>query len=263
MDWSGVLAQVFQVTNYYMVWADAATGSAHTGLPPESSMLWSLAVEEHFYLVFPAALIVFLRRRLTYRTIGIILIGACALAPLWRLLLFLHDAGFYRLYVSTDTRFDGLLAGAALALLANPALGDRRPFGLSERSVRFVAAPVAAAVFIVVALAPQSFGLTAGDSILYVCLVPLFWVVIAHPQGLTGRLLNNRVVAHVGVLSFSIYLLHRLALGLVELVVDVPIAIDLTALALSLVAAQLMYVVVEKPLGRVRRRLETRIPALS
>lgn len=260
MNGWGIGAQVFQVTNYYMVWADATTGSAHTGLPPESSMLWSLAVEEHFYLVFPAVLILLLWRRLNYRQIGWILVAACAVAPLWRIFLAMHDASFYRLYISTDTRFDGLLAGAALALLANPALGDGRPFRLSDHVLRYVIAPIAAVVFVVVALAPQKFGLTIGDTILYVCLVPLFWLIISHPEGVTGRILNNRVVAHIGVLSFSIYLLHRLALGLVELVTPVPIAVDLISLALSIGAAQLLYIAVEKPLGRVRKRLEAKMP---
>ncbi|WP_342343502.1 acyltransferase family protein [Microbacterium sp. CFBP 13617] len=257
----GVAAELLQVTNYYMVWAEAVTGTAHTGLPPESSMLWSLAVEEHFYLIFPALLILLLWRKLSYRKIGWILVTACAAAPLWRLFLMAGDASFYRLYVSTDTRFDGLLAGAALALLANPALGDRAPFGIRDRALRYIAAPIAAVVFIVVALAPQSFGLTIGDSILYACLVPLFWLVISHPEGITGRILNNPVIAHIGVLSFSIYLLHRLALGLVELVTPVPIVVDLVSLVITIVAAQLLYVAVEKPLGRVRKRLEGKLPA--
>ncbi len=263
MNGWGISAQVFQVTNYYMVWADATTGSAHTGLPPESSMLWSLAVEEHFYLVFPAVLILLLWRRLNYRQIGWILVAACLVAPLWRIFLAMHDASFYRLYISTDTRFDGLLAGAALALLANPALGDARPFRLPDRVLRYVIAPIAAVVFVVVALAPQKFGLTIGDTILYVCLVPLFWLIISHPEGVTGRILNNRVVAHIGVLSFSIYLLHRLALGLVELVTPIPVVVDGAALVLSVAAAQLMYLTVEKPLGRVRKRLEAKLPARS
>lgn len=263
MNGWGVAAEALQVTNYYMIWAHDTTGSAHTGLPPESSMLWSLAVEEHFYLVFPAALILLLRRRLTYRKIGWILVAACAAAPIYRVFLYLGDASFYRLYISSDTRFDGLLAGAALALLANPALGDRSPFGIPDRTIRYVLAPIAAVAFVVVALIPQRFGLTVGDTILYACLVPLFWLIIRHPDGATGRILNHRLVAHLGVLSFSIYLLHRLALSLVELVTPVPIVVDLASLVVTVAAAQLLYVLVERPLGKVRKHLEARLPAAA
>lgn len=257
----GILSEVLNYTNYYMLWALGATGDRSFGLPPESSMLWSLAVEEHFYLIFPALLILLLWRRLDYRRIGWILVAACAIAPAWRIVLALGGADSFRLYIATDTRFDGLLAGAALALLANPAMGDRSPFGTGSRILRFVLAPIAAVVFIAVAFAPREFGLTVGDTVLYLCLVPLFWLVIAHPGGLIGRILNNRVVAHIGILSFSIYLLHRLVLALVEKVVHIDPVIDIASLLIVIGLAQLMYMGVEKPLGNVRKGLEARFPA--
>lgn len=257
MNGWGIAAEVLNVTNYYIVWADAATGSPHTGLPPESSMLWSLAVEEHFYLVFPAFMILMLWRRLSYRRIGWILVAACLAAPVWRLALAFADAGFYRLYVSTDTRFDGLLAGAAMALLANPALGDRVPF-ITRRW--FPAATALAAVTVaVVSLLPQAIGLTIGDSVIYACLVLVFWFIITRPDGAVGRFLNSRIVAHIGLLSFSIYLLHRLVLALTQLWVEIPLAVDVISLIVTLLAAQLMYIAVEKPLGRVRKNLEGRM----
>ncbi|WP_342001717.1 acyltransferase [Microbacterium sp. LWH7-1.2] len=255
----GIFAEVFNYTNYYIVYENATTGDPHLGLPPETSMLWSLAVEEHFYLIFPAVLIGLLWRKLNYRTIGWILVGACLVAPLWRIYLGATGAGFYRLYVSTDTRFDGLLAGAALALLANPAMHDGRPFRLSDRTLRYIVSPVAAVLIVVAALSPSAFGLSVGDSLIYLCLVPLFWLVIAHPEGLSGRVLNNRWVAHIGVLSFSIYLLHRLVIALVKQILPIAPIVDVLSLAIVIVCAQLMYVAVEKPLGKVRKRLETRM----
>ncbi len=256
----GILAELLNVTNYYMIWADSTTGDVHTGLPPETSMLWSLAVEEHFYLIFPAALILMLRRRLNYRRIGYILVFACVLAVGWRLFLEATTQDFYRLYIASDTRFDGLLAGAAMALLWNPALGDRAPVGLSDRAMRYVVSPVAGVVFLVAAFAPDPFRLTIADSAMYLALIPLFWLVIVHPDGMTGRVLNQRWIAHVGVLSFSVYLLHRIVLHLVGGAVSVGPLADLLSLAVTLAAAQLMYVAVEKPLGRLRRRFETRLP---
>jgi len=256
----GVLAELLNVTNYYMIWANNATGDVHTGLPPETSMLWSLAVEEHFYLIFPAALILMLRRRLNYRRIGYILVLACVLAVGWRLFLEATTQDFYRLYIASDTRFDGLLAGAAMALLWNPALGDRSPFGLSDRAMRYGIAPIAGVVFIAAAFAPDPFRLTIADSAMYLALIPLFWLVIVHPDGATGRVLNQRWIAHVGVLSFSVYLLHRLVLHLVGGIVSAAPAADLLALAVTVAAAQLMYAGVEKPLGRLRKRYEARMP---
>ncbi|QRY41909.1 acyltransferase [Microbacterium hominis] len=261
MNLWGIVAEALNITNYYMIWADGSQGSAHFGLPPESSMLWSLAVEEHFYLIFPALMIGMLWRRLNYRTIGWILVAACAVAPVWRVWLALTGAEFYRLYIATDTRFDGLLAGAAMALLANPSLGDKSPFGMADRTIRYIAAPIAAVVFCVMAFVPQSLGLTVGDTVIYACLVPLFWYAIVHPEGVSGRVLNSGVVTQIGLLSFSIYLLHRLVLGLVEQVVHVAPLIDAISLVVVIGVAQLMFISVEKPLGKVRKRLESRFTA--
>ncbi|MTE23271.1 acyltransferase [Microbacterium sp. ZXX196] len=251
----GIAAEFLNVTNYYMIWVNSTEG-----LPPETSMLWSLAVEEHFYLIFPAVLILLLRRRLNYRQIGYILVGACVLAVGWRVFLAAGDPTFYRMYIASDTRFDGLLAGAAMALLWNPALGDRAPFNVPDRVIRFWLSPVAVVTIIAASLLPNVIRLTIADSIIYVALVPLFWLVIVHPEGAVGRVLNHRVVAHIGVLSFSIYLLHRLVIALVELFLDVAPVVDGISLLVTLATAQLMYVAIEKPLGRVRRNLEARFP---
>jgi peptidoglycan/LPS O-acetylase OafA/YrhL len=256
----GVLAEVFNYTNYYMMWAEENLGDARAGLPPESSMLWSLAVEEHFYLIFPAVLIALLWRKLNYRRIGWILVAACVAAPIWRVYLAMNGASFFHLYVATDARFDGLLAGAALALLANPALGERPPFQVADRTLGWIVAPAAAVAIVLIALTPQWFALTVGDTLIYLLLVPLFWFVITQPDSRTGRVLNHRLVAHIGVLSFSIYLLHRLVLAIIEAFIPIAPVIDLLSLIIVIAGAQIMYVVVEKPLGRLRKSLEARMP---
>jgi peptidoglycan/LPS O-acetylase OafA/YrhL len=256
----GVLAEVFNYTNYYMMWADVNLGDARAGLPPESSMLWSLAVEEHFYLVFPAVFIALLWRKLNFRTIGWVLVGACLLAPIWRIYLAANGASFFHLYSATDTRFDGLLAGAAMALLANPALGDRGANVIPPRILAWAVAPVAAVAVAVIALTPPAFGLTVGDTIIYACLVPLFWFIITQPQSGAGRVLNHRWVVRIGLLSFSIYLLHRLVLAIVETVIPIAPVVDVLSLVIVIAAAQVMYMVVEKPLGKLRKSLEARMP---
>lgn len=254
-SFGGVVAEVLNLTNYYMIFF------GRDGLPPETSMLWSLAVEEHFYLIFPAVFIALLWRRMTYRRIGIILLVVCAMAPLGRILLWIvNDGDFLRLYVASDTRFDGLLAGAAMALLFNPALGERAPFRLSDRTIRYVLTPLAVVAFAASAVAPDLIKLTVADSVQYVALFVLFWVLISHPAGIVGRILNSRIMIRIGVLSFSIYLLHRLVLALLGPLLPLDPVRDLVSLAATILVAQLMYLSVEKPLGRLRRKLEARMP---
>ncbi|MCS5720454.1 acyltransferase [Herbiconiux sp. CPCC 203407] len=255
----GTLSEYLNYTNYYLVYADQVHGERTFGLPPESTQLWSLAVEEHFYLVFPLLLIVLTALRIRMRTIGWALLAAGGAVLVWRLVLSLEGAGFYRLYVSTDTKFDGLVIGAAMALLFNPALGDRPPFGIPEWIVNRVLAPVGVVVFVIAAISPEAPRLAVADSAICLALIPVFWFVITRPTSVAGRVLNHRWVAHLGVLSFSVYLLHRLVLGLVQLAGLEPWLSDLSAYLLVLIPAQLMFLLVERPLGRVRRDFEARL----
>lgn len=249
-DLWGVLAEVFNYTNYYIVI------HGREGLPPETSQLWSLAVEEHYYLVIPAALLMMLRR-LTRQQIGWTLLGIAGLVVLWRIVLGVSGGSFDRLYVSTDSRIDSLLVGSAMALLWNPALQDQLPRRLVA-SMGWLAG-VAAVAFVASSLVEvQAFRLGVADTIQYVCLIPIFWYIVSSGNTAVAKILNLRWVRRLGVLSFSIYLLHRIALGLVEHLDAAPIATDLAALALSIGAAATVYELVEKPCRRLRQRLELR-----
>lgn len=78
--------------------------------------IWSLAVEEQFYLLWPLAFIVLVRRfKVSWASVGIIGAAAAGLA-LWRMWLTYDGASITRLYCSFDTRADALLGGCALAL---------------------------------------------------------------------------------------------------------------------------------------------------
>ncbi|MFB2555293.1 acyltransferase family protein [Herbiconiux liangxiaofengii] len=254
----GVLAEIFNYTNYYMVIV------GRDGLPPDTTQFWSLAVEEHYYLVVPVVLLVLFKLRASMRSIGWTLLGLAFVVPLWRIFLGLNGASFDRLYVSTDTRIDSLIFGTAMALLWNPSLGDRllgsgRLSGWIEKRIAPIAS-VAVVIFVLSALVPsQMFRLSIADTVQCLCLVPIFWFVITRPGGVVGRVLNSRVVVRIGVLSFSIYLFHRIVLNLVENVLVNPLIGDLVSLLATLVVAQIVYTLVETPSGRLRRRFEARL----
>jgi peptidoglycan/LPS O-acetylase OafA/YrhL len=65
-----LVAQFAQLTNYYQIFWDGDT------MIPGTGQMWSLAVEEHFYLLFPLVLSLLLQRR-DYRHIGFIFAAAC------------------------------------------------------------------------------------------------------------------------------------------------------------------------------------------
>jgi peptidoglycan/LPS O-acetylase OafA/YrhL len=78
---------------------------------------WSLAVEEQFYILWPAAFILLIRRHgISWAAVAIVFAAAVGFA-LWRIWLTYEGASIARLYNSFDTRADALLAGCGLALL--------------------------------------------------------------------------------------------------------------------------------------------------
>lgn len=77
--------------------------------------VWSIAVEEQYYLVWPVVLVVVMRvcPRWTLRSSVVLLVGSAALSPL----LWLHGSGFDRIYFGTDTAGQALLLGSVAAQL--------------------------------------------------------------------------------------------------------------------------------------------------
>ena len=106
------VAQFLHLTNYVYI-----TGSQ---VAPGTEIMWSLSVEEHFYLVFPLVFTVIIG--MAERRRAAILIGLCVAVLVWRTAVVGFDlmGGESWAYEATDTRLDSILWGCVLALFANP-----------------------------------------------------------------------------------------------------------------------------------------------
>src|ERR1700761_4413230 len=112
-----LMAQLLYFANYYIIFFDPNAQS----MPGGTGILWSLAVEEHFYIFFPILLTVFMRGARRTMTIGVVLIAACLVVLIWRIHL-VQSPGFFsdRTYLASDTRIDSIIYGCLMALLFNP-----------------------------------------------------------------------------------------------------------------------------------------------
>jgi peptidoglycan/LPS O-acetylase OafA/YrhL len=245
-----VLLQSAHLTNYYVVnwgWWD--------GLASGTWIYWSLAVEEHFYLVFPLVYIALRRLSPSARVHALVLLGACAVVLAWRVaLVFLLDATKDRTYVATDTRIDSILFGCVLGVYANPMLDPTR---ISERAWKWLWLPVAAALLVFTfGFQAPGFTETARYSLQGLALFPLFIVAIRYPNWPPARLLNLRPVALVGVISYSLYLLHPSVLyGVDQWLPAGAVVRGAVSLAITLSLASAIYLAIERPCARLRRRL--------
>lgn len=245
-------AQALYYANYWIA------GHGYGGLPSGTGVYWSLAVEEHFYLLFPA--LYFLLRRFLPRTRqAFVLWGLCVVVLAWRLVLvYALHADANRTYLASDTRVDSILFGCALALYANPAVDG--PSRISDKVWKYGLLPASVLVLLFTFVyRDPGFRQTFRYSLQGIALGPLFVVAMRFPDWGPFRLLNLRPVSFMGVLSYSLYLVHHVLLDAIGSVPSIPRAA--LALAASLAVAYTIYVVVEKPCARLRRKLSRVVAA--
>jgi peptidoglycan/LPS O-acetylase OafA/YrhL len=249
---AAVATQALYLTNY-----DVIATNWWDGRAPGSWIYWSLAVEEHFYLFFPLLYLLLLRHLPARRRQLAVLLGICGLVLVWRcVLVYVGHVPRERTYMATDTRIDSILFGCALAVAGNPVV-DRSRF--SDAWWKQVWLPLGVAVVVAslaVSLKSESFKQSFSYTLEGIGLVPIFVCAMRFPGWFAFPLLNLRPVAFVGVLSYSLYLVHPTVLFGVGLYVhrSVPVR-GVAAGLISLALALGIYVLVEKPAARLRRRL--------
>jgi peptidoglycan/LPS O-acetylase OafA/YrhL len=210
------LSVIGYVANWFIV-AGGNTGVlGHT---------WSLAVEEQFYLIWPAILLVCFRFGRTRLAFGLLLL--VFLDVPWRLLVDLN-LGLMHVFVGTDSRGDALLMGCVLALL-----GTRWHAAMGWIGLAGVAALAAT---------------WPGDPYLGVQILFIPMAAIAGTLAVAGcpAVLAWRPLAFVGRISYGLYLWHGV---LIWWHLPWPIAVPL-----SIAIACASYYILERPFLRLKAR---------
>jgi len=247
---TGITYQILHLTNYYMIghgWWE--------GIAPGTWVYWSLAIEEHFYLGFPL-LYVWLRRRVASNNRqALILLALCGAVLAWRcVLVFVFLAQRDRTYLATDTRIDAILAGCILAVWCNPAI---EPHAVNEWRLKYLWLPLGV-LSVLVSLIPRdsNFEQTLRYTLQSFGLLPFFIAAVRwHDRG-PFRVLNLSAVRYVGMLSYSLYLMHMTGLWAVSQWTKWPPLVEgIVVFAGLTVLAMLIHRFIEKPCAALRRRL--------
>lgn len=209
------------------------------------AVTWSLAIEEQFYLFWP----LIVRFCSSAQLLGIAVAEMC-LSPALRLYLSSHHVN---LYTNVFSRLDGLMAGAILALLIRSSSFAPARF-LKHAWISFLlAVPLA---FITEALSARwiVFSLTALASASFI------YLSLFSPQKWLQSAMTNRFVAYTGTISYGLYLLHKIAIGIAESVhLDRYPALLLPAiLVLSYALAVLSWNILERPFLKLKRFFEAK-----
>ena len=180
---------------------------SYVGQFPGSSYLdhfWSLAIEEQFYVVWPALVFV-LNRRLLLRLCPLLI----ALALLLRVQFLMDGSSWVAVYVNTLTRMDTLICGALLRLLYESRLS------LLQAARHWLVALAAFLLLVVATLAVAQLDFSRGvgtQTVGYLAIALLFALLIHFTLqshgGLLQRLFERRWLVALGKYSYGIYILH-------------------------------------------------------
>ncbi|MGY1644427.1 acyltransferase family protein [Geodermatophilus sp. SYSU D00703] len=245
-----VAAAATYTSNWWQIVADHSY-SARFAPPSLLQHLWSLAVEEQFYLTWPLLLVLGLRH-LPRRGLALTIAGAAACSAV--AMAALHDPGAdpSRVYFGTDTHSFGLLLGAALAVSLPPERLAGRPRARVRRSLDATSALLAVAVAAgIVGLGQLDAATYRGGAALVTVATAGLVAVAACPATRTARLLSVRPLRWIGVRSYALYLWHWPVLVLIRDALGPTTAAEplvrLGALALTVGLAAASWTLVERP----------------
>ncbi len=212
---------------------------------------WSLSLEEQFYLFWPAALLLLGTRKSIKLAVWLIL-----LSPLSRIVTY-YLAPHHRALVGgmLHSGLDSIMFGCLLALLWR----DARFNQFVQPLVRGWVAALAALFVLVLSPVLQahfrgSYSLVIGFTLNAICISQILVYVVRVPHSAPGRLLNTRVLRHLGVISYGLYLWQHLFTR------QIPERFVPWNLLAILVCAELSHWLIERPSFWLRDQLEQAVP---
>ena len=251
------LATIFYVNNWWYVLVDQSYFES-MGRPPLLKHLWSLSVEEQFYLLWPVVALLLVRSggRPLVRRIALLLAVA---STVWMAVIAIRngypvDADPSRAYFGTDSHSMGLLVGAALATVWRPGrLSTHIPRGTQVivTGTGIVALAVVVAFYLFVGeFTPW---LYRGGFLALAFFTTVLIAAVTHPASVLGPALGVGVLRYLGRRSYGIYLWHWPIFMVTRPGIDVPWSEPVAfaaRLALTLGIAELSYRLVEMPIRR-------------
>ncbi len=197
------LAALGYVANWRFIFTEQ---SYFAGTPSPLRHLWSLSVEEQWYLVFPALLALALRSHRRIRLVLAVLVATTIASAAWMAHLASGPVELSRAYYGTDSRAHSLLVGAVLAVAAAV-----WPIHRLRRLLAVAGVAGAAAIVAAFALVEEvDRGMYRGGFLVLALATAAVVAAVAlpGPVGPLPRLLGWRPLVAVGRVSYGLYLWH-------------------------------------------------------
>jgi peptidoglycan/LPS O-acetylase OafA/YrhL len=272
-----VIAALTYVTNWYQIWTGAGYTAANDFAPLRH--LWSLAVEEQFYIVWPLVMFALLKGG-TRRIADIsrwLVIAALGVTAATALLFYSGPIGtpevtpdaywsifgreisiFDWAYLGTFTRASGLLLGAAFAMIWRPVAVMRGPLRRKGALLDLVSltgfAILAALVWFMWLVGPDGANpwLFRGGFLLCAVATLMMVAAVTHERAFTSRILSIPVLLWIGTRSYGLYLYHWPIYQLMRGIAGKPLTLGqfVIAMVLTAVITEASFRFIETPIRR-------------
>ena len=186
------------------------------GRPSPLQHLWSLAVEEQFYLVWPVMVVALVATRARLRWITVVAIAGALGSAFWMRALAIRgnvpfDTDSSRLYYGTDTHASALLLGAAAAAVM-AGLAGRRVVSLPAIARHLIDVAALAGLLALgwsmYAVGYYTPSLYRGGFLEFAAIAAVVVAIVSVPDGWLGRALDVARMHWIGERSYGLYLWH-------------------------------------------------------
>ncbi|MCE5096457.1 acetyltransferase [Staphylococcus devriesei] len=244
-----ILAALFYVSNWWYIAKDVNYFEQFSFMPLKH--LWSLAIEEQFYLFFPFVLVILLLTIKKYRNVTLIFWIISLVSLLAMVIISQPNIGYSRVYFGTDTRLQTLLLGVILAFIWPPFKLKANPPVVLQRAIDGIGIIGLITLILLFFTVSDSSAWIYNGGFYLISGMTLFVIAsVVHPTSLLAKLIGNPVFVYIGQRSYSLYLWHFAVISFIHIhFIDgqIPAYVYIVDIILTVLFAELSYRYVETP----------------
>lgn len=245
------ISAVLYFNNWWLIFHDVSYFESF-GPPSPIGHLWSLAIEEQFYVIWPVILLILFRTVPQRGKIILLILAGATVSALAMAMIYEPGIDPSRVYYGTDTRVFALLIGAALAIV----WPSRNIHGNLSRRFRNILDWIGGGGLVIIILMigrTNEFGnfLYYGGLVFLSVVSAIVIAVLAHPASRLAGFMGCKPLRWIGVRSYSLYIWHYPVIVLTGSTVDNEAWGSLwiiIQLGISLLLAALSWKYIEEPI---------------